>query len=146
MSNKGYRTDGEVAGVSIAKYIKDQSVLALRPDEANIAQTETEVTIPLLGGIGAAVIDTVRVVDPGNYGFRLGGATITGVTIDASNVVHIAKTGTATSVSYAFVGNRSANPGPTTGSRGCVRDSATDVSPVSMLPIYNDLVAFNKIF
>ncbi|MBL5825435.1 hypothetical protein [Serratia fonticola] len=146
LSNKGYRTDGEVAGVSIAKYIKDQSVLALRPDEANIAQTETEVTIPLLGGIGAAVIDTVRVVDPGNYGFRLVGATITGVTIDASNVVHIAKTGTATSVSYAFVGNRSANPGPTTGSRGCVRDSTTDVSPVSMLPIYNDLVAFNKIF
>ncbi|ERK06041.1 hypothetical protein L580_2725 [Serratia fonticola AU-P3(3)] len=146
LSNKGYRTDGEVAGVSIAKYIKDQSVLALRPDEANIAQTEAEVTIPLLGGIGAAVIDTVRVVDPGNYGFRLGGATITGVTIDSSNVVHIAKTGTATSVSYAFVGNRSANPGPTTGSRGCVRDSSTDVSPVSMLPIYNDLVAFNKIF
>jgi hypothetical protein len=146
LSNKGYRTDGEVAGVSIAKYIKDQSVLALRPDEANIAQIASEITIPLLGGIGAAVIDTVRVVDPGNYGFRLGGATITGVTIDASNVVHIAKTGTATSVSYAYVGNRSANPGPTTGSRGCVRDSATDVSPVSLLPIYNDLVAFNKIF
>jgi hypothetical protein len=146
LSNNGYRTDGEVAGVSIAKYIKDQSVLALRPDEASIAQTASEITIPLLGGIGAAVIDTVRVVDPGNYGFRLVGATITGVTIDASNVVHIAKTGTATSVSYAFVGNRSANPGPTTGSRGCVRDSATDVSPVSLLPIYNDLVAFNKIF
>lgn len=144
LSNNGYRTDGEVAGVSIAEYFKTQSVLALRPDESNITQTTTEVTIPLVGGIGAAVIDTARVTDPGNYGFRIEGATISSVTIDASNVVHIAKTGTATAVSYAYVGIRGANPGVTTGSRGCVRDSATDVSPVSLLPIYNDLVAFRK--
>lgn len=144
LSSNGYRTDGEIAGVSIAQYLNGGSVLALRPDDANITQTSTEVVIPLLGGVGNAVIDTVRVSDPGNYGFRLVGATITGVTIDAGRTIRIAKTGTATAVNYAYVGNRANMPGATTGSRGCIRDSATDISPVSNLPLYNDLVAFNK--
>ncbi|MFK3840143.1 hypothetical protein [Serratia sp. NPDC087055] len=144
LSNNGYRTDGEIAGVAISGYVTSGSKLALRPDDGNITQTSSEVVIPLLGGVGNAVADTVRVSDPGNYGFRLVGATITGVTITAGNVIRIAKTGTATAVNYAYVGNRASMPGVTTGSRGCIRDSATDVSLVSGLPLYNDLIAFNK--
>jgi hypothetical protein len=144
LSNYGYRTDGEIAGVAISSYVNSGSKLALRPDDANITQTSSEVVIPLLGGVGNAVADTVRVADPGNYGFRLVGATITGVTVTAGNVIRIAKTGTATAVNYAYVGNRANMPGATTGSRGCIRDSATDVSLVSGLPLYNDLIAFNK--
>lgn len=144
LSNNGYRTDGEIVGVAIAEFIRDDGVMALRPDEANIIQTSSEVTIPLLGGVGNAVIDAVRVSDPGSYGFKLVGATITGVTISSGNVIHIAKTGVATAVNYAYTGNRASPPGRLTGNRGCIRDSATDVSPVSGLPLYNDLVAFNK--
>lgn len=144
LSNNGYRTDGEVVGISINDYISNNRIMALRPDDANITQSSTEVVIPLLGGVGDAVIDTVRVSDPGNYGFRLVGATINNVTIDSGKAIRINKTGVATSVSYAYVGNRASQPGRLTGNRGCIRDSATDVSPVSGLPLYNDLVAFNK--
>ncbi|MBN5198782.1 hypothetical protein JY494_04580 [Serratia marcescens] len=144
LSSNGYRTDGEIVGVAISEFIRDDGVMALRPDEANIIQSSSEITIPLLGGIGNAVIDTVRVSDPGNYGFKLVGATITGVTISSGKVIHIAKTGVATAVNYAYTGNRASSPGRLTGNRGCIRDSATDVSPVSGLPLYNDLVAFNK--
>lgn len=144
LSNNGYRTDGEIAGISINDYISNNRIMALRPDDANITQSSTEVVIPLLGGVGDAVIDTVRVSDPGNYGFRLVGATINNVTIDSGKAIRINKTGVATSVSYAYVGNRASQPGRLTGNRGCIRDSATDVSPVSGLPLYNDLVAFNK--
>ena len=144
LSNNGYRTDGEIVGVAISEFISEDDVMALRPDDSNIIQSSSEITIPLLGGIGNAVIDAVRVSDPGNYGFRLVGATINSVTIDTGNVVKINKTGVATSVSYAYVGNRASLPGRLTGNRGCIRDSATDVSPVSGLPLYNDLVAFNK--
>ncbi|WP_144414683.1 hypothetical protein [Serratia ureilytica] len=146
LSSNGYRTDGEIAGISIAKYLNDGNNIALRPDDSNITQTSSEIVIPLLGGVGNAVIDTSRVSDPGNYGFRLVGATITGVTIDNGNTVRIAKTGTATAVNYAYVGNKSNMPGANTGNRGCIRDSSTDVSPVSGLPLYNDLIAFNKYF
>ncbi|CAI0723721.1 hypothetical protein [Serratia grimesii] len=144
LSNNGYRTDGEIVGVAIAEFIRNDGVMALRPDEANIIQTSSEIIIPLFGGVGNAVIDAVRVSDPGNYGFKLVGATITGVTISTGNVIHIAKTGVATAVNYAYTGNRANYPGRLTGNRGCIRDSATDVSPVSGLPLYNDLVAFNK--
>ena len=140
LSNYGYRTDGEVFGNAVAEYLNTGKELALRP--GNITQSDAEVTVPLLGGVGKAVIDTVRVTDPGNYGFRLTGATITGVTLDENNVVHIAKTGTATGVSYAYVGNRSTNPGPKTGSRGCIHDSTSETSRISKLPLYNDLLAF----
>ncbi|MGP0820017.1 hypothetical protein ACJ8PU_08805 [Serratia sp. CY81489] len=144
LSSNGYRTDGEIAGIAIAKYLNDGNNIVLRPDDSNITQTSSEIVIPLLGGVGNAVIDTSRVSDPGNYGFRLVGATITGVTIDNGNTVRIAKTGTATAVNYAYVGNKSNMPGANTGNRGCIRDSSTDVSPVSGLPLYNDLIAFNK--
>lgn len=144
LSNNGYRTDGEIVGVSISEFINSESVMALHPDSNNITQSSSEVVIPLLGGVGDAVIDTARVSDPGNLGFRLVGATINSIIIDTGNVVRINKTGVATSVSYAYVGNRASLPGRLTGNRGCIRDSATDVSPVSGLPLYNDLVAFNQ--
>ncbi|WP_207213317.1 hypothetical protein, partial [Serratia proteamaculans] len=102
-----------------------------------------EIVIPLIGGVGDAVIDTVRVSDPGVFGFRVVGATITGVTMDSGSVVRIAKSGTATSVNYAYVANRANPPGPTTGSRGCIHDSSPDISPISGLPLFNDLIAFS---
>ncbi len=144
LTNNGYRTDGEIAGLSIASYISSGSSLALRPNVAGIVKNSSQVTIPLLGGVGSAVIDTTRVVDPGNYGFSLTGATINSVSISGGNSIIITFTGTPTAVSYAYTGNTSSQPGATTGSRGCVRDSATDVSPITGLPLYNDLVAFSQ--
>jgi len=136
----GYRADGEVAGLSIAAYIKSNVRRALTPK--TFTQTSTEIVIELTGGVGAAVIDTARVSNPGNFGFTVEGATITGVTLENGNTVRIAKTGTATSVAYAYTGNRANNPGPQTGSRGCIHDSATETSRYGALPLYNDLVAF----
>ncbi|WP_213989672.1 hypothetical protein, partial [Sodalis sp. dw_96] len=145
LKSKSYRTDGEVGGSVKAAWLNDGTILTLRPDETNIVQTDSTITIPLLGGVSPIVIDAGRVVDPGNYGFSATGSTISAVAISGSSIV-ITKSGTATDVSYAYYGSRAAAPGPQTGSRGCIRDSCPDVSPISGENLYNDLIVFIHTF
>jgi hypothetical protein len=83
------------------------------------------------------VLDTTRVVDPGNYGFEFSDnsgapATITQVAVTGPDTVEITlskvPTGTAQYVRYAYTRQGgSTNPGPTTGVRGNLRDS--DATP-----------------
>lgn len=78
------------------------------------------------------VLDTTRVVDPGNYGFEYhddSGAppAIASVTIAAPDVVQItltrAPTGANKRLRYAFTATPNTCPGPETGPRGNLRDS-----------------------
>lgn len=146
LTSAGYRTEGEVIGGVVGAWLNDGATSALIPDESAIVQSGNTITIPVKGCVGNLVIDTSRVTDPGNYGFLLQGATIASVSVsgsgaDAKIIITKTDSSVATRVSYAETGIRGQNPGPVTGSRGCIRDSRTGMS-LSGLPLYNDLAVF----
>lgn len=147
LTSAGYRTEGEVIGSVIGHWLNDNTWSSMVPDEAGIVQAGTTLTIPTKGCIGAPVIDTARVADPGNYGIVLTGATIASVAVTGSGagaqlVITKTDSSVATAVAYAHQGIAGQNPGPLTGSRGCIRDSKVGVS-LSGLPLYNDLCVFS---
>ncbi len=147
LTSAGYRTEGEVIGSVVGGWLNDNTKSSLAPIESGVVQSGTTITIPVAGCVGDLVIDTSRVTDPGNYGFVLTGATIASVAVSGSGTtakIVITKTDstTATLISYASQGIAGQNPGPVTGSRGCIRDSQTGTS-LSGLPLYNDLCVFS---
>jgi hypothetical protein len=147
LTSAGYRTEGEVIGSVVGGWLNDNTKSSLVPIESDVVQSGTTITIPVAGCIGDLVIDTARVTDPGNYGFILTGATISSVAVSGSGTaakIVITKTDstTATAISYASQGIAGQNPGPVTGSRGCIRDSQPGAS-LSGLPLYNDLCVFS---
>ncbi len=147
LTSAGYRTEGEVIGSVVGGWLNDNTTSSLVPIESDVVQSGTTITIPVAGCIGDLVIDTARVTDPGNYGFALTGATIASVAVSGSGTaakIVITKTDstTATAISYASQGIAGQNPGPVTGSRGCIRDSQSG-SSLSGLPLYNDLCVFS---
>lgn len=147
LTSAGYRTEGEVIGAVVGGWLNDNTKSSLAPIESGVVQSGTTITIPVAGCVGDLVIDTSRVSDPGNYGFVLTGATIASVAVSGSGTtakIVITKTDstTATLISYASQGIAGQNPGPVTGSRGCIRDSQTGTS-LSGLPLYNDLCVFS---
>ncbi|WP_227628208.1 hypothetical protein [Klebsiella oxytoca] len=147
LTSAGYRTEGEVIGAVVGGWLNDNTKSSLVPIESGVVQSGTTITIPVAGCVGDLVIDTARVTDPGNYGFVLTGATIASVAVSGSGTaakIVITKTDstTATAISYASQGIAGQNPGPVTGSRGCIRDSQPGAS-LSGLPLYNDLCVFS---
>ena len=147
LTSAGYRTEGEVIGAVVGGWLNDNTKSSLVPIESGVVQSGTTITIPVAGCVGDLVIDTARVTDPGNYGFVLTGATIASVAVSGSGTaakIVITKTNstTATAISYASQGIAGQNPGPVTGSRGCIRDSQPGAS-LSGLPLYNDLCVFS---
>ncbi|MDU4798157.1 MAG: hypothetical protein E6X94_26105 [Klebsiella michiganensis] len=147
LTSAGYRTEGEVIGTVVGNWLNDKTWSSMVPDEAGVVQSGTTITIPIKGCVGTPVIDTTRVSDPGNYGIVLTGATIASVAVSGSGTaakIVITKTDstTATAISYASQGIAGQNPGPVTGSRGCIRDSQPG-SSLSGLPLYNDLAVFS---
>ncbi len=147
MTSAGYRTEGEVIGSVVGGWLNDSAKSSLVPIESDVVQSGTTITIPVAGCVGDLVIDTARVTDPGNYGFALTGATIASVAVSGSGtaakiVITKADSTAATALSYASQGIAGQNPGPVTGSRGCIRDSQSG-SSLSDLPLYNDLCVFS---
>lgn len=147
LTSAGYRTEGEVIGAVVGGWLNDNTKSSLVPIESGVVQSGNTITIPVAGCVGNLVIDTARVTDPGNYGFVLTGATIASVSVSGSGTaakIVITKTDstTATAISYASQGIAGQNPGPVTGSRGCIRDSQPGTS-LSGLPLYNDLAVFS---
>ena len=147
LTSAGYRTEGEVIGSVVGGWLNDSAKSSLVPIESDVMQSGTTITIPVAGCVGDLVIDTARVTDPGNYGFALTGATIASVAVSGSGtaakiVITKADSTAATALSYASQGIAGQNPGPVTGSRGCIRDSQSG-SSLSGLPLYNDLCVFS---
>ncbi|WP_373854618.1 hypothetical protein AAHZ17_07200 [Klebsiella pneumoniae] len=147
LTSAGYRTEGEVIGAVVGGWLNDKTKSSLVPIESDVTQSGTTITIPVAGCVGDLVIDTARVTDPGDYGFVLTGATISSVAVSGSGTaakIVITKTDstTATAISYASQGIAGQNPGPVTGSRGCIRDSQSG-SSLSGLHLYNDLCVFS---
>lgn len=92
--------------------------------------------------VGNLAFDTTIVTNPGNYGFELAGATISGTPIISGDTVIIPKTGTATAVRYAYTsfGTTPGVPskaGRATGPRGNLRDTDPRISKFDGYPLFN---------
>ncbi|MCD1620732.1 hypothetical protein K7H20_21970 [Salipiger manganoxidans] len=124
---EGYQDLGDMIGIAVRQALFG-GYTPFRATGATGAGTDT-VTVSLTGADGAVVLDTSLVSDPGGHGFRVysdsGEATITGVSIvgGAVEITLSAALGTNAYVDYALSGIDGASGGPTTGPRGCVRDS-----------------------
>lgn len=101
---------------------------------------------------GPLVLDTVSVSDPGNYGFALVNSagsplTISSVTLagpDRIKIVAAATIPSGAKVRYAWGNGITANSGPRTGARGCLRDSAGNYLPATYGKMHNWCVIFER--
>ena len=120
----------------------------------SIVRVGATITVSFAGRVGNLVLDTTAVSDPGNYGFewsQTGGTarTISSVALGGSNTqVIITLSGdpgspSAQRLRYAYTGTAGNSAGPTTGPRGCLRDSDTAASLLGNT-LYNWCVHFDK--
>jgi hypothetical protein len=101
----------------------------LRPSV--VSRTANVITVTFTGQVGSLALDTTRVSDPGKFGFEYTDDTsppaISSVALQGTNqvVVTLATTPTGANkkLRYGYTGTISALAGPTTGPRGCLRDS-----------------------
>lgn len=150
-TSAGTRLLGEYYGAAYYRQI----ILAtqwnpLRPTAIN--RVTNVVTLTFADAVGPLVLDTVRVTDPGNFGFEWNddaARTITGVRLLGGNLVEITLSGTPTinantKVRYAYTAVTALVGGPLLGQRGCLRDSNTAVGVLSGSSLYNWCVHFNE--
>ena len=121
----------------------------LRP--TTIALSGSVITVNFTGNVGNLVLDTTLVSDPGNYGFTYSDSTssasISSVALTSATTVQVtlnqAPTGSSQMLGYANNGTLGNFGGPTTGPRGCLRDSDATPDLFSTTPLYNWCVHFN---
>lgn len=151
--NTSYRWLGEYYAKAANAINRGQTWTPLRP--SNIARSGAVITVTMAGGVGNLVLDTTAVSDPGNSGFewtQTGGTsrTIASVAVSGSDTVTITLSGdpgaaTNMRVRYAYTGTAGNAGGPTTGPRGCLRDSDTSVTSRNSYTLYNWCVHFDKV-
>ncbi len=154
--NTSYRTLGEYYGKAFYKVIVlGQSYSPLRP--LTITRVGATVTVQMTGQVGDLVNGCTAVgavvTDPGQLGFEWfddsASATVSSAVVsDAVNgIVTVTLSGTPTGTNkalrYAYSGIGRAGP-PTTGKRGCIRDSDTTTGILDGVALQNWLVHFNK--
>ncbi|MEQ1851255.1 MAG: hypothetical protein ABMA01_06650 [Chthoniobacteraceae bacterium] len=153
LTNVGYRMLGAYYGKAwFHRIILGEAWHPLYP--ATVTRHGGRITATFDGRVGNLVFDTSAVSDPGNYGFewsQTGGTpqTISSVTLSNNNMtVLITLTGdpgstTTERLRYAYTGIPGNSGGPTTGPRGCLRDSdpATGYSGGNL---YNWCVHFDE--
>lgn len=84
------------------------------------------------------------VLVPGRYGFELVGAEITADPFLDGDRIVVPKTGTATDLRYAYTMTAGARGGPTSGPRGCLRDTDPTVSVYDSTLLHNYAATFSK--
>jgi hypothetical protein len=134
------------------KVVQGQNFDPLYP--TNISRVGATITLSYTGGTWPLVLDTVSVSDPGNYGFNYTNSsgtlrTISSVSVVGNNQIEIALSGTPTgteTLAYAAWNGNSASGhgGPTTGPRGCVRDSDPALGFTTRSNLWNWGVVFVK--
>jgi len=124
----------------------------------SIALTDsTHITITFNVPVAPLVIDTSLVSDPGSKGFEYtdnsSPPSISGVAVQNRNQVVLTMSGAITAtagnrtVRYAYTGTSGNHAGPTTGARGCLRDSDPAVSRLGDgTNLYNWCVTFAENF
>lgn len=147
---------GDYYGKALYALMNGGSFTPLRP--TSLVRSGAVITISFTGRVGSLVLDDTTITDPGNYGFvwsQTGGTarSIASVAlINSDTQIQITLDGdpgspTAQTITYAGPSTAS-NPtgndgGPSTGPRGCVRDSDT-TEGFTETPLYNWLVHFTK--
>lgn len=126
---------GEKFGLSVKRWTVDGSTNPVVPIPifSSITQVGAAITIPFMGATGGLVLDTSLVTDPGTKkGFEYtddsSPPAISTVAVDGTGtnvVVTLASTPTGGNkkIRYAYTGTAAANAGPTTGPRGCLRNT-----------------------
>jgi hypothetical protein len=156
LNNTSMRLLGDYYGKALYALMSGGSFSPLRP--TSLVRSGAVITISFAGRVGDLVLDDTTIDDPGNFGFewiQVGGTAraISSIALVNSNTqVEITLDGdpgapSTQSIIYAgpaSAGNATGSDGgPTTGPRGCVRDSdATE--GFSEIPLWNWLVHFEK--
>jgi hypothetical protein len=132
LTGPGYKIFGAYQGLAIKRTVLDGTKFTpLKPVDHLV---QGNLITARFNPVGGLVMDTSIVSDPGNYGFSLvdssGNAlTISSVTCkyDTVTIAASAAIPAGAKLRYGFVGGTvNTNPGPTTGPRGCLRDSQGD--------------------
>jgi hypothetical protein len=103
----------------------------LRP--LQVTRVANVVTVKFLVPVPPLVLDTIRVSDPGNYGFEFvddSGAEITNVSLAGPDtvVITLSQTPTGSNRKLTYATRSGTFPGPTSGVRGNLRDSDSSIS------------------
>lgn len=122
LSAAGYRELGAMIGKAMSYGLL---WTGLRP--ISVVRTgSTTMRLTCAVPVAPLVLDTVTGSDPGNYGFELDSGSVTAVALGVDGyTVNITFTGSPTLLRYAYTGTNGNAGGPTTGPRGCLRDSDT---------------------
>jgi len=156
LTNTSMRLLGDYYGKAMYAILSGGTFTPLRP--TSLVRSGAVITISFTGRVGDLVLDDTTIDDPGNFGFQwvqVGGTAraISSIALANSNTqLEITLDGdpgapSAQSIIYAgpaTAGNATGfDGGPSTGPRGCVRDSdATE--GFSEIPLWNWLVHFEK--
>jgi hypothetical protein len=151
LNNLGYRWLGEYYGKVYRKVVVEGLPWTpLKPHQ--IVRTDAVITVTFDVPVPPLVLDTNLVSDPGNYGFEYfddsdAPPTIAVVQILDEITVQITlssvPTGSNARLRYAYTAIAGNAGGPTTGPRGNLHDSDSEVSP-NCDPLYNWCVHFDK--
>jgi hypothetical protein len=151
LTNEGYRRMGEYyAKVYRRVIIEGKTWEPLRPK--TISRFDNVITVVMHVPVPPIVIDPSRVTDPGkDVGFEIVDpsptpAKVYTIIVSAPDTLTITLThapATNSRLRYAYTGEVDANAGPTTGPRGCVRDSDETPSRNGYL-LENWLVVFDE--
>ncbi len=147
LTNIGYRWMGAYYAKAYYQHVV-RGVQWTGVHPLSVSASGNVITIQFSVPVPPLVFDTTNVSDPGNYGFEYfgGDATISSVAITnaTTGVVQLTMSGPVSAagltVRYAYTGTPT---GPTTGCRGCLRDSDTAVS-IYGDTLYNWCCHFSK--
>lgn len=163
LTNSGYRLFGEYYGKAHFQHVvQGTQWTPLRP--LSVTRTNAVIDVVFEGCVGNLVIDTTAVTDPSGAsntkGFEyrddtigdgaqrytsISSVAILTQTPPTIRVTLASNPGAASNkrLRFAYTGTAGANPGPTTGPRGCVRDSDTRVGP-SATALVNWCIHFDE--
>lgn len=117
--------------------------------EDPITRDGAVITIPMHVPVPPLVIDDTSVTDPGDYGFEYDDdgtpPAISSVAVDGTNIIitlESTPSGANKKIRYALATTSNTWAGPTTGPRGCVRDS--DSAEWEGTHLYNRAVHFEE--
>lgn len=154
LTSAGYRKLGEYYGKAWYQHIvQGVQWQPLRP--VSVVRSGATITVSFTGRVGNLVLDNVAITDPGNFGFewaQTGGTARTISTValsgDSTQVIVTLSgdpgTPTTQRLRYAYTGTVGNSGGPTTGPRGCLRDSETMLGAASGEALYDWCVHFNE--
>ncbi len=131
LTNTGEMRLGQYYAKAIAAVLAGGSWQPVRP--LTVTRSGAIITVKFNVPAGQLVFDTTNVTNPGNYGFEYTDAgtppAISNVQITDFDTVQITlastPSGSSKKIRYAWTGTANANAGPTTGARGCLRDTDT---------------------